>query len=149
MLHPTGCPHVDVIVLAYNNRADTLECLASLSRLTYPDYRLMVVDNGSTDDTAQAIRMQYPQVELIGIEHNRGFQGGSNFGLRHAFDSGTEYVFMLSNDTVVQPDVLDELMKYAAPADVGLLAPSSQFPGCSPRVPSASEYPSPVWRHHS
>jgi GT2 family glycosyltransferase len=118
---------VDVMVLAYNNRADTLECLASLSRLTYPDYRLMVVDNGSTDDTAKAIRMQYPQVELIVIEHNRGFQGGSNFGLRQAFGSGTEYVFMLSNDTVVQPDILDELMRYAAPADVGLLAPKIYY----------------------
>lgn len=115
------------MVLAYNNLTDTLECLASLSRLTYPDYRVMVVDNGSTDDTATAIRTQYPQVEVIVIDRNRGFQGGSNFGLRQAFGSGTEYVFMLSNDTVVQPDTLDELMKYAAPADVGLLAPKIYY----------------------
>jgi GT2 family glycosyltransferase len=115
------------MVLAYNHQADTLECLASLSYLTYPDHRLIVVDNGSTDGTAEAIRRQYPQVEVIGTERNRGFQGGSNFGLRQAFGSGTDFVFLLSNDTVVKPDILDELMKYAAPADVGLLAPKIYY----------------------
>ena len=120
-------PQVDVIVLAYNHQAATLDCLASLSRLTYPHYRLMVVDNGSTDGTTGAIRARYPQIEVLRIEHNIGFQGGSNFGLRHALEAGADFVFTLSNDTVVQPDILDELIKHAAPADVGLLAPKIYY----------------------
>jgi GT2 family glycosyltransferase len=120
-------PRVDVVVLAYNHQADTLECLASLSLLTYPNHRVLVVDNGSSDGTADAIRARFPQVQVLHLEQNVGFQGGANFGLQSSLDAGTDYIFLLSNDTTVQPDILDELMKCADPADVGLLAPKIYY----------------------
>ena len=123
----TSQPPVDVIVLAYNHLADTLECLASLSRLTYPNYRLLVVDNGSSDGTAEAVKAQYPHVQVLRLESNLGFQGGANFGLKWSMDAGIDYVLLVSNDTTAQPDVLDELMKYAASDDVGLLAPKIYY----------------------
>ena len=58
-------PYVALVVLNWNNAGDTLRCLASLEALTYPNYGLLVVDNGSTDDSVQRIRAVYPTVTLL------------------------------------------------------------------------------------
>jgi GT2 family glycosyltransferase len=116
-------PCVDVVVLTWNRLQDTLACLESLSHLTYPNYRVMVVDNGSSDGTAESIAAQYPDVELIVNEHNLGFAGGFNVGLRQALKQGADFMLVLNNDTIVPTDLLDELMAQAAPSDVGMLAP--------------------------
>ena len=120
-------PSVDVITLTWNQRQDTLDCLASLGRLTYPNYRIIVVDNGSTDGTAEAVRANYPDVELIVNPRNLGFQGGFNAGLRRALETGADFAFVMNNDTTVQPDILDELIKYAYPTDVGMLSPKIYY----------------------
>ena len=118
---------VDVITLTWNQRQDTLDCLESLSRLTYPNHRIILVDNGSADGTVEAVRERYPAVELIVNAQNLGFQGGFNAGLRHALNSGADYVFVMNNDTTVQPDILDELIEQAAPPDVGMLSPKIYY----------------------
>lgn len=123
----TDFPRVDVITLTWNQRQDILDCLASLDRLTYPNYRIIVVDNGSTDGTAEAVRALYPDVELIVNPRNLGFQGGFNAGLRCALETGADFAFVMNNDTLVQPDILDELIKYAQPADVGMLSPKIYY----------------------
>ena len=120
-------PRVDVITLTWNQRQDTLACLESLSRLTYPNYRIIVVDNGSSDGTAEAVRERFPNVELIVNERNLGFQGGFNVGMRRALDTGADFVFVMNNDTTVQPDILGELIKYATPPDVGMLSPKIYY----------------------
>lgn len=124
---PAPPPRIDVITLTWNQQQDTLDCLASLSRLTYPNHRIIVVDNGSTDGTVEAVRAQYPAVTLIVNDRNLGFQGGFNAGIRRALASGADYVFVMNNDTTVQADILDELIKYAAPADVGLVSPKIYY----------------------
>lgn len=116
-------PRVDVIVLTWNRREDTLACLESLSHLTYSNYRLIVIDNGSTDGTGAAVRKDFPHVELIDNHRNLGFQGGFNVGLRQSLRQGTDFILVLNNDTVVQADLLDELMAHATRPDVGMLAP--------------------------
>jgi GT2 family glycosyltransferase len=58
-------PLVYVIVLSWNGKKDTLECLASLQQLTYPNARIIVVDNSSSDGTGDAIRSAFPNIELI------------------------------------------------------------------------------------
>ena len=123
----TQTPRVDVVTLTWNQRQDTLECLESLSQVTYPNYRVIVVDNGSTDGTVEAVRERYPEVELIVNPRNLGFQGGFNAGLRRALESGADLVFVMNNDTTVQPDILNELIKYANPPDVGMLSPKIYY----------------------
>jgi GT2 family glycosyltransferase len=120
-------PRVDVITLTWNRRLDTLECLKSLSHLTYPNCHIIVVDNGSSDGTAEAVRKRFPDVELVVNERNLGFQGGFNVGMRRALDIGADFVFVINNDTTVQPDILDELVKYATPSDVGMLSPKIYY----------------------
>jgi GT2 family glycosyltransferase len=122
-MHWAVPPLVYIVTLTWNQCRDTLDCLASLHELTYPNFQILVVDNGSIDGTVEAVRVQYPAVELLVNEQNLGFQGGFNAGIRYAHQQGAEFVLVMNNDTTVQPDMLDELMDYAGLPDVGIVSP--------------------------
>ncbi len=126
-------PLVYVVVLTWNQREVTLECLKSLAQMTYPRFRIVVVDNGSTDGTAEAIADRFPDVEVIVTERNLGYPGGCNVGMRYALGQGAEYVFAINNDVLVAPNILDELVRETAP-DVGILAPKIYFANDSQRI---------------
>jgi GT2 family glycosyltransferase len=91
--------------------------------MTYPNYHIVVVDNGSTDGTESAVRTQYPEVTVIVNPRNLGFTGGTNVGIRHALSQGADYVFLINNDTFVEPTILDELIAYAGSPGVGIVGP--------------------------
>jgi GT2 family glycosyltransferase len=90
-----------------------LSCLASLSRLDYPVYDIVVVDNGSSDNSAAAIRADYPHLTLIETGENLGYVGGNNVGLQQAQSMGATYALLLNNDTEVSPDFLTLLVETA------------------------------------
>jgi hypothetical protein len=121
-------PQVAVIILNWNGRDDTLACLASLSRIDYVAHEIIVVDNGSSDDSVLAIRVAYPQVTLIEAGDNLGYVGGNNMGLEYAQKIGADYALLLNNDTEVAPDFL-RLLVEAAESDpaVGIVGPSIYF----------------------
>lgn len=98
---------VFIIILNWNGRDDTLACLASVAQINYPSFRVIVVDNGSTDNSVDAIRTAFPAVDLIETGKNLGFAGGNNVGIRCALELGADYVFLLNNDTEVDPGLLD------------------------------------------
>jgi GT2 family glycosyltransferase len=104
---------VAIIVLNWNGRDDTLDCLASLDCLDYPAYEVVVVDNGSSDDSVAAIRAAYPQVTLVETGDNLGYVGGNNVGLEHARAIGAGYALLLNNDTTVAPNFLSLLVAAA------------------------------------
>jgi GT2 family glycosyltransferase len=99
-----------VILVNWNGWADTLACLESLDRLTYPDATVLVVDNGSTDDSVARIRAARPYVRLLETGSNLGFAGGNNVGIRVALAEGASYAWLLNNDTVVEPGALTALV---------------------------------------
>ena len=106
-------PCVAIIVLNWNGWRDTLQCLQSLEQLNYPNYFVVVVDNGSTDDSVQRIRQAYPEITLIETGKNLGFSGGNNVGIRYALEHGAEYVWLLNNDTVVDAHALTAMITLA------------------------------------
>lgn len=120
--------HVVIIVLNWNGLADTLACLASLARLGYPTHEVVVVDNGSTDDSVATIRATYPRVTLIETGENLGYVGGNNVGLEYARAMGADYALLLNNDTEVAPDFL-RLLVEAAEADpaIGIVGPTIYY----------------------
>jgi GT2 family glycosyltransferase len=126
-------PFVYVLTLNWNRCQDTLACLESLMRMgrggvTPPlPIRILVVDNGSTDGSVEAVAAHFPEVEIIANERNLGFAAGCNVGLRHALAQGADYVFIVNNDTTVDPRALDELLAEAAPPDVGMLTPKIYY----------------------
>ncbi|MDE2825373.1 MAG: glycosyltransferase family 2 protein [Gemmatimonadota bacterium] len=120
-------PHVTIVILNWNREADTLECLDSLARMTYPAFSIVVVDNGSTDGSPEAIERwgcEHLPLTLIRNGENRGFVRGSNQGMRHALSKDADYMFLLNNDTVVEPDAISLLVATAERSnDTGMAGP--------------------------
>lgn len=123
-------PRVSIIILNWNGIKDTLECLQSVYDLDYSNYEVIVVDNGSTDNSVQVIRSSFPKVMMIENKENLGYAGGNNVGMRYAMDTDSKFFWLLNNDTVVAPDSLSELILAANKSTgCGLLSPVIYFYG--------------------
>lgn len=119
---------VFIVVLNWNGRRDTIECLESLKKVTYHDHEVVVVDNGSTDGSVEAFKKNFPELAVIQTGGNLGFAGGANAGIRHALKKGAEYVILLNNDTIVSPDFALELVAAAEGfKDAGILCSKVYF----------------------
>jgi GT2 family glycosyltransferase len=105
---------VAVVVLSWNGREDTLACLASLGRVEADELITIVVDNGSTDGTSDAVRAAYPDTRLVRTERNLGFAEGNNVGMRKALELEAGYVLVLNNDVEVDPAFVRALVEEAA-----------------------------------
>jgi len=106
-------PKVTIIILNWNGKEDTSECFESLKRITYPNYEILLVDNGSTDGSVECLRENFPEIEIIENKENLGYAEGNNVGIRKAKENGTDYILILNDDTVVDPEFLTELVKVA------------------------------------
>jgi GT2 family glycosyltransferase len=112
-LKETGPPNVAVVVLSWNGRDDTLGCLTSLMGVEFAPLTPIVVDNGSTDGTSEAVRSRFPAVEIVRTPENLGFAEGNNVGIRRALDLGADFVVVLNNDTKVDPRFVTALLDQA------------------------------------
>lgn len=118
-------PHIAVVVLCWNGMRWLNACLSSLQK-----YRaeapcdILVIDNGSTDDSAGFVRRTFPDIALIETGRNLGFAGGNNVGITHALQRGATYILLLNQDTVVFEGYLRTLTHIAQthPA-YGILSP--------------------------
>lgn len=118
--------HIAFIVLNWNNPPDTLACLRSVAALDYPAGRIqvIVVDNGSTDDSVARIRTAYPSVTIIETGANLGYAGGNNAGIRHALAHGADVIGLLNNDVTIEPDFLAPLLAALdSRPDIGVVTP--------------------------
>ena len=106
-------PEVVIILLNWHGWQDTIACLDSLAPLDYPNYRALVVDNGSMDESVARIRAAHPQVPILETGRNLGFSGGCNVGIRRAMEEGADYVWLLNNDTTVDPQALIAMVTVA------------------------------------
>ncbi|WP_457754607.1 glycosyltransferase family 2 protein [Thermococcus sp.] len=168
-------PRVSIIILNWNGWKDTIECLESLYRITYPNYDVIVVDNGSKDNSIQKIkeyaegkikvnskffkynpnskpirvfeidedearrgkfnRTLYEKYDvdrrmiLIKNKDNYGFAGGNNIGMKFALSIlNPDYLLLLNNDTVVEPNFLTELVRVAeSDKKIGIVGPMILF----------------------
>src|SRR3712207_4987537 len=100
-------PHVAIVVLSWNGREDTLECLASLERMRWERLTTILVDNGSSDGTTEAVRERFPDAVVIRSEENLGFAEGNNVGIRAALEGGADYVLILNNDTIADEGLVE------------------------------------------
>jgi|SRR3972149_1320102 len=117
-------PKVSIIILNWNRLKDTLECIESVFKHDYPNYEIIVVDNGSTDNSVDIIRKIYPQVILIENKDNLGYTGGNNIAMSYAIQNGTNYIWLLNNDTVVETDTLGNLVDIGEGSpEIGIISP--------------------------
>ena len=112
MRRSTTWPKVSIIIINWNGLKDTIECLKSLKKITYPNYEVIVIDNGSQVNEAEILKETYGDyIHVIRNDRNYGFAGGNNIGIKRALNGRADYVLLLNNDTVVHEDFLSELVK--------------------------------------
>jgi hypothetical protein len=135
---PPHPPKVAAVVVNYNGREITRQAVASLRRMTYPNFDLVVVDNGSTDGSVEALAAEFPGLLQERIEVNRGSSNGYAHGFRWAFANGYDYVLLLNNDIEVEPGMLTELVRVAeSDPSIGCVGPKCYFHGERTRLWSA------------
>lgn len=183
-------PSVYVVLLNWNGWEDTLECLESVLRLDYDNFKIVVCDNDSQDGSLEKIMawangklaaqlssppllsLTFPpilkpiiyteysgfafenattidlaQLVLIQTGSNLGFAGGNNVGIRYALAQGADYVWLLNNDTVVDPDALTKLVERASvDKDVGIVGSTLRFYGDPERLQALGGATFVPWR---
>jgi GT2 family glycosyltransferase len=107
-----GLPSISIIVLTYNGKRFVKDCLGSLQNIYYPKkkYEIIVVDNASSDGTAEYIQKHFKKIKIIKLDRNYGFAEGNNRGIK--FCKG-EFIIFLNQDTKVDKHWLIELVKPA------------------------------------
>lgn len=99
---------VAVIIPNYNGQKYLGDCLKSLRKQSFQDFKVIMVDNGSSDGSISVVKRDFPEVQIIGLSENTGFANAVNVGIK---ETGAKYVFLLNNDTVCEEGVLDALVK--------------------------------------
>jgi len=108
-------PLVYVLILNWNGKSLTIDCVESVLKSDYTNFRVLVIDNGSTDGSADAIRMRFgSRTEIIENKKNLGYASGFNVGLEYAFDTkNSDYCLVMNNDTVIDQSAISEFVKVA------------------------------------
>jgi GT2 family glycosyltransferase len=121
-------PKVSIVLLNLNGYADTSDCIKSLEQIDYPNYEVIVVDNGSSDGSGERLAGEFPGVRMIVSKNNLGFTGGNNLGMQDALQRGADYVLLLNNDTVVDRAFLSHLVQVAeSDPTIGLAGPKIYY----------------------
>jgi GT2 family glycosyltransferase len=119
---------VCIITTAWNQVDKTLDCLETIRMQDYKPISVLLVNNGSTDNTVERVTAQFPEVEIIDIPDNLGPTRGYNVGFRWALDHAFNYIFLVNNDTLLAPDCVRELVQEAETStDIGLLMPKIYY----------------------
>jgi GT2 family glycosyltransferase len=121
-------PKVSVIILTWNNYEDTKECLDSLRKITYLNYGIIVVDNGSKDGSTQRLQKEFPEHIYIYNKDNLGFSAGNNIAIKYALREKADYILLLNNDVAVDPRFLDFLIEAdESNSEIGILVPKINY----------------------
>jgi GT2 family glycosyltransferase len=125
----TSLPKVAIVILNWNGLADTVECLDSLKKVAYPNYEVVVIDNGSRGNDVQTLKEKYREsIIVISNKKNEGFAGGCNIGIKWALENNAAYVFLLNNDTTVSKDFLRELVEVTRNNErIGIVGPKVYY----------------------
>lgn len=118
-------PLVSVLIVNWNSKENLIDCFESLFKINYENFEVIMVDNGSVDDSVSFTEVNYPKVKIIKSKNNLGFAGGNNFGLKYCKG---KYVLFLNNDTIVTEMFLDELVDFIEKVEnVAVVQPTILF----------------------
>lgn len=121
-------PKVVIIILNWNGYDDTVECINSIKSISYDNYRIVLVDNGSESDEIEKLLDYSSEIQLIKSKINLGFSGGNNLGINYSLELGADFTLLLNNDTIVEPDFLEPLIQvFQNNNQVGIAAPQINY----------------------
>jgi len=104
-------PSVTVVVLNWNGKDLLEDCLSSLEKVDYQNINVLVVDNGSTDESVKYIESTFPNVDVFELKDNVGYAAGNNAGFKHIKKNQSDFVIFLNNDTTVATDFVEYLLE--------------------------------------
>ncbi|MDD1719681.1 MAG: glycosyltransferase family 2 protein [Methanoregulaceae archaeon] len=117
---------ISIIVVNYNGKRYLTDCFAALQEQTFRDFEVILVDNASSDGSAEFVGSNFPWVILVRNQENRGYAGGVNTGIRAA---GGEFILTLNNDTIPERDFVERLVRpFSQSEDVGMCASKMLLP---------------------
>lgn len=117
-------PLIIPVILNTNRREDTLDCLKSLADAEYPTMQIIVLDNQSTDGSVDAIREQFPAVQIINLVENLGYAGNNNVGIESALKQGADWILVLNEDVILDQDCVQRLIEVAEnDPKIGIVGP--------------------------
>ena len=121
----TDLPTVVIVILNWNGWEDTLVCLHSLKKITYSQYHIILIDNGSSDNSVEILtKYQDSYISFIPLKDNLGFAKGCNYGMQYALkEMDPDYILLLNNDTSVEPDFLTKIVESAEKMGAGMTQP--------------------------
>lgn len=137
-------PDLSIIIVNYNVRQYLLDCLQSIKdNCRDLDYEVIVVDNASSDSSAEAVRAKYPDIKLIANDKNHGFAWANNQGYEM---SKGEYILLLNPDTIIKPGAVQTVLQFikdtpdAGLAGCRMLNGNGSLQKSIMNLPSTSEY---------
>lgn len=101
---------VCAVIVTYNRKELLRECLRAVLSQTRPPDHVLVVDNASTDGTPEMLREEFPQVEVLRLPENQGGAGGFHEGMKRAYEAGFDWLWLMDDDTIPNPEALRELL---------------------------------------
>lgn len=131
---------ISILIVNWNGAKYLADCFRSVMEKVSVPFEVIVVDNHSSDGSAETIAVSYPWVKLIRSDHNLGFAAGNNLAARHAKG---EYLLLLNNDTILETDVLDAVTVLQQDARVGAVG-AAMFGGDGAKRPSCAHFPLPA-----
>ena len=102
-----------IVIPVFNRLKFTLECLHSLNNQTTKDFKIIIVDDGSTDGTQEVIRKEYPHVILLETSGDLYWTATINVGIKYAIEHNAEYVLTLNNDTLASKDFIKNIIVWS------------------------------------
>ena len=98
---------VYIILLNWKDYEDTKSCILSFDAVTYPNFKIVVVDNFSNDGSVEKLKVEFPEIIYVLNSGNFGFSRGCTAGMRKAYEMGADYVLVLNNDMLVEPGFIE------------------------------------------
>ena len=121
-------PSVTVIILNWNGYDDTYECIESLQRITYKNCEILLIDNGSDTENILKLENKFEKIKIIRSKENLGYSGGNNIGINYALQQNADFILLLNNDTIVEPDFLNYLIsEMLENTSVGITVPKINY----------------------
>ena len=102
-----------IVIVNTNEYKHLKNCLPNIYSSSFKDFKVIIVDNNSTDGSLDYLRKNFPQVHIIETKKNNGYAGGNNIGMKYAQQQKADYILLLNPDTVLDKDCLKRLMEKA------------------------------------
>lgn len=121
-------PLVYIIIVNWNGEDVIVDCLKSLSKINYNNYKILIVDNNSSDNSIVAITENSKNVNILELDKNYGFADGNNKGVESILTEEPEYLIFLNNDTEVDPNFIEPLItRIGDDTNVGQTVPKIMY----------------------